>query len=227
MPLVVYLESGAKRTFAGAVEWPGLDRGGRDADAARDALVGASARYKRALGTAARGLVVPAGVDDLEVAERHRGDAGTDFGIPSQGPAADGDPVDAAALRRLTAILRAAWAAFDEAATAAIGVELRKGPRGGGRELERIVEHVREAEDAYLRQIGGKVQRDGSDRPDDGMERIRAAALDALAARARGEPIEAGPRRKAPFWSPRYFVRRSAWHALDHAWEIEDRSQPG
>jgi hypothetical protein len=24
-------------------------------------------------------------------------------------------------------------------------------------------------------------------------------------------------------WTPRYFVRRMAWHELDHAWEIEAR----
>jgi hypothetical protein len=27
-------------------------------------------------------------------------------------------------------------------------------------------------------------------------------------------------------WPPRYAARRIAWHALDHAWEIEDRSEP-
>jgi hypothetical protein len=28
-------------------------------------------------------------------------------------------------------------------------------------------------------------------------------------------------------WTARYAARRIAWHALDHAWEIEDRSEPG
>jgi hypothetical protein len=26
-------------------------------------------------------------------------------------------------------------------------------------------------------------------------------------------------------WPPAYAARRIAWHALDHAWEIEDRSE--
>jgi hypothetical protein len=25
-------------------------------------------------------------------------------------------------------------------------------------------------------------------------------------------------------WPARYVIRRTAWHVLDHAWEIEDRS---
>jgi hypothetical protein len=25
-------------------------------------------------------------------------------------------------------------------------------------------------------------------------------------------------------WQARYVIRRCAWHALDHAWEIEDKS---
>jgi hypothetical protein len=58
------------------------------------------------------------------------------------------------------------------------------------------------------------------------MADVRRASLDLLAAIAGGETPEPGPRRKRPFWQPRYFVRRSAWHALDHAWEIEDRSRP-
>lgn len=27
-------------------------------------------------------------------------------------------------------------------------------------------------------------------------------------------------------WPPRYAARRIAWHVLDHAWQIEDRSGP-
>jgi hypothetical protein len=54
------------------------------------------------------------------------------------------------------------------------------------------------------------------------MARLREAILDALRSGARGDALPEG-RRSAKVWTPRYFVRRSAWHALDHAWEIEDR----
>lgn len=216
--LPIYLEITPKRVFAGAVDWPGLDRGGRDEEAALQALLAAEPRYKEALGPAARGLRLPNGVDGFEVVERHEGDSGTEFGIPSSGTAADAEPVNPAALKRLTAILCAAWTAFDAAAAAAEGAELQKGPRGGGRALPKIVEHVLGGEGSYVYQIGGKAAAARGDE----MARIRAAAVEALGARARNEPFEMG-RRTAPLWTPRYFVRRSAWHALDHAWEIEDR----
>jgi len=52
-----------------------------------------------------------------------------------------------------------------------------------------------------------------------------------LSARSPGRPAPAPPTGpeaplKAPdrSWPPRYAARRIAWHALDHAWEIEDRS---
>ena len=28
-----------------------------------------------------------------------------------------------------------------------------------------------------------------------------------------------------PKWPVRYWIRRTAWHVLDHAWEIEDKSE--
>lgn len=215
--LAVYLEIGPKRTFAGAIDWPGLDRSGRDEASALEALVAAVPRYRDALGSAAGGLQRPADARDLEIEERREGGSSTDFGIPSIGARADEAPVDERELARLTSILEAAWANLDRVADAAGDAELRKGPRGGGRSVAKIRQHVLEAERAYLHQIGGKVD-DGEDE----LPAIRAATLEALGARARGEPFEMG-RRKAPLWTPRYFVRRSAWHALDHAWEIEDR----
>ena len=218
--LQIYLEEAGQRTFAGAIEWPGLDRGSRDAGEAQAALIGALPRYRAALGAAARGLPDPTDPSDLEVAERHAGGGDTDFGIPSRGAKADEAPVTTAQLRRLTRILEAAWAAFDASADAARDVELRKGPRGGGRSVDKIREHVLGGERAYLHRIGGTLGPGLED-----LTSVRRAALDALGARARNEPFEMG-RRTAPLWTPRYFVRRSAWHALDHAWEIEDRSGP-
>jgi hypothetical protein len=50
---------------------------------------------------------------------------------------------------------------------------------------------------------------------------MRADILHILRQPSDGSPI-AGRR-----WPPRYAARRIAWHVLDHAWEIEDRSEPG
>ncbi|MGH2538039.1 MAG: hypothetical protein ACRDHL_11640 [Candidatus Promineifilaceae bacterium] len=218
----VYLEIGQKRAFAAAVEWPGWCRAGRDEAAALEALLQYGPRYARVLRPADLGFEPPADVSAFSVVERLEGNATTDFGAPGMIPASDGRPVGAKELARFKAILEACWQAFDAAARAAAGVELRKGPRGGGRELEAISEHVVGADLGYLRALGWKLEKDGAD--GSALERTRQAILDGLAAAAAGEIAAEGPRGGAR-WPARYFVRRVAWHVLDHAWETEDRSQ--
>ena len=206
--LLVYLEVGTRRTFAGALDWPGWCRSARDPDAAVEALLEYRDRYRAAVGRR-----LPAG--DVEIVERLEGDASTDFGVPGAVPAFDSEPLDGKGLKRQVELLRACWSGFDAAARAAEGVELRKGPRGGGRDLDKIRDHVWEADGAYLRALGGR---------DPGGDGLREAIVDMLGARARGEPLPPS-RRRTPPWPPRYMVQRSAWHALDHAWEIEDRAR--
>ena len=221
-PIAVYLENADKRTFASAIDWPGWSRGGRSEAAALDALADGGPRYVAALGELANALEPPGDGADFEIRERVRGGAGTDFGVPSRSPSGDDRPVDDAELTWLTAILRAAWSAFDAAATAAVGHELTKGPRGGGRELAKIQAHVLEAEWAYLGEIAGKYKAPAHRSQDDVTADVRAAIVETLAARVHGEHVPESKRTR-PYWTPRYLVRRSAWHALDHAWEIEDR----
>jgi hypothetical protein len=84
--------------------------------------------------------------------------------------------------------------------------------------VEAIAAHVADAEAVYLGKLGARPPRSG------GPSAQREAILAALAARAHGEPV-ADPSKVQRPWSPRYFVRRAAWHALDHAWEIEDRAE--
>lgn len=218
----VSLELGSKKVFASAIDWPGWSRGARDEDGAIEALIGHGARYKVAIGPVGAELELPAARSDLTIAERLDGNAGTDFGVPTRSTRHDREPVDDAELGRLTAILEASWATFDRVTAAAAGVTLRKGPRGGGRELDGIVAHVLEAEKAYLVRIGGQFRR--SDAADDEMAEVRRRAIAALAARVHDEPLPAS-HRGGTIWLSPYFVRRSAWHALDHAWEIEDRSE--
>lgn len=212
----IYLEQGAKRTLAGAMEWPGWCRSGRDDDAAIQALRDAGPRYAAVLRRA--GLDAPDLDAELTVVERLTGNASTDYGVPDQAPPGDERPIGDAELERLRAILRAAWDALAEASRAAEGVELRKGPRGGGRDLEKIVGHVLEAEQSYMRRIGGAAPKTASD-----IAAMRDAALDSLGVAARDGVPPPGPRGGAR-WLPRYYARRSAWHILDHVWEIEDRS---
>ncbi len=121
-------------------------------------------------------------------------------------------------------ILQACWQAFDSAVQAAAGKSLRKGPRGGGRDLDKIVQHVRDVDFGYLKSLGGTMKLNKEDEPAQTLAHIREVILTTLAAAVRGEVPAQGPRGGAR-WTPRYFVRRLAWHELDHTWEIEDRAE--
>ena len=218
----VYVESGAKRVFVCAVDWPGWCRSGRDEASALQALFDSAPRYARAASKARLGFVPPASVAAFTVVERLGGGASTDFGTPGAKPKVDATAVGDADLARLRASITAAWRAFDDAALRARGKTLAKGPRGGGRSLEAIVRHVREAEGLYLSALGWKLTSDAkSERAL--LAATRDAVFEGLAASARGEIPAKGPRGGVR-WKPRYFARRLAWHALDHAWEIEDRA---
>jgi hypothetical protein len=221
----VYLEIGKKRTFAAALDWPGWCRRGQDEPSALQALVDAGPRFAQVLQAAGLPFDSPAETSSLAVVERLAGNETTDFGAPNVAPSGDARPLDAADLRRLRTLLEAIWQAFDAAIAAAEGKELRKGPRGGGRDLDGIVRHVLDADAGYLSRLARKVPKDeAADLPEQ-LGRTRRAMLEALEASRRGEIPERGPRGGA-LWTPRYFVRRVAWHALDHAWEIEDRIIP-
>jgi hypothetical protein len=219
----IYLEIGGKRTFACASGWPGWSRSGQDEAAAMQALLDYAPRYARAIRSARLGFRAPKRLADFTVAERLSGNSATDFGAPSLIPTIDAAPVSQADLSRPQAILRACWRAFDAAVEAAQGKPLLKGPRGGGRDLAKMVEHVQGAEAAYLSKLGWKLERGaGND-----MYHLRQQILKALPVAARGELPKRGPR-GGLHWPLRYYVRRAAWHLLDHAWEIEDRAQePG
>jgi hypothetical protein len=209
--------------FAGAVEWPGWSRSGRTEEEALRALIDYGPRYVRAIGRSGGGLRPPKVPDELQVSERIDGDASTDFGVPGRIASSDRRVLNEEELRRQVQLLRASWRAFDRSARDAEGVELRKGPRGGGRDLDRMVRHVLEADQAYLWQIGDKDRSPkGADVPGE-LKAFRTQFVEALRARVAGQP-PAPSRRTSPLWPPRYAVRRSAWHALDHAWEIQDRA---
>jgi hypothetical protein len=222
MPIEVAIEATGKRAFAGAVDWPGWCRSGRQEAAALAALFDSGPRYAHVLESSGVRFSAPARASTLKVVERLPGDATTDFGAPSIAPTADAAPIDRRWLTRGVRILQACWAAFDRAVEDVDG-PLTKGPRGGGRELDAIVDHVVGAEGSYLRMIEGRPPASLDAEAAAAQDEERMAVLDGLErALVDGIP-ERGPRGGAR-WSARYFVRRAAWHVLDHAWEIEDRS---
>lgn len=221
----VYLEIGQKRTFAAALDWPGWCRSGRDEETALQALYEYGPRYARILRTKRLGFAAPRKESAFVVRERLTGNTTTDFGAPDIAPANDARPVDSDELQHFEKILNACWMAFDRTIEAAFGKELRTGPRGGGRQLGGIIEHVLGSDAGYISQVGWKFRQEETSNRTDQLELSRQSILQALRASARGEIPAKGPRGGLR-WSPRYFVRRVAWHTLDHVWEIEDRILP-
>lgn len=220
--IAVYIETGSKRSFAGAIDWPGWCRSGRDETSAIAALIACGPRYGRALQATQFDFEPPIDVSAITVTSRLKGDSTTDFGSPAIAPAADQHPIDESELLRFKAILVACWRAFETAVGAAQGLELRRGPRGGGRDLGKIIEHVQEANVAYLARLGWKHKVEKGLKPSRELEISQNEIIKALEANAAMEEPGVGPRGGVR-WMPRYFVRRVAWHLLDHAWEIEDR----
>jgi len=211
--------------FASSIDWPGWSRGGRQELDALEALFSYAPRYAPVARRARLAFSEPDDVSELKVTERLRGNAGTDFGVPSLGPASDQEPMGEAEIERQLALLKAAWQTFDDVAARAEGVELRKGPRGGGRDLGKIRRHVSESEEAYLTQLGSRPPKPVRNDDDGGAVGLRDAMVEALTASVGGRPLANPSAPKRP-WSPRYVLRRTIWHALDHAWEIEDRARP-
>ncbi len=214
--VLVTVEHTPKKAFATAADWPGWSRSGKTEELALDALAAYAARYAVIVDAEERAFASDIGVGDLDVVERLAGSAGTDYGVPSRPTEHDARPTDAAAASRLAGLVGAAWSAFDRTAADA-PEELRKGPRGGGRDTSRIVAHVMDADRAYANEMGVKV---AGFEPDDraAIDAMREAMLEVILAARDGTPL--ADRR----WPARYAAHRIAWHALDHAWEIEDRT---
>ncbi len=214
-PIDLVVETTKRKSFAIAIDWPGWARAGRTPELALDMLTATVERY-RPIAAAAR-AAFPDGEPAFRVLSTVEGNASTTFGVPAIVLDVDRRPLDRAGAAGLAAVVEAAWTAFDRVAAAA-PAELRKGPRGGGRDRDTIIAHVNDADDAYAKQVGIRVRDAGGDEALVGAR--RAAMLEVLRRPSDGSPISSR-------WTPRYAARRIAWHALDHAWEIEDRTEPG
>jgi hypothetical protein len=211
----VVIESGKKRVFASALDWPGWSRSGKTELLALEALAAYAERYAPVAAVA--GVSFPKRIE-LDVVEWVPGDASTDFGVPGVTAKAESQPMNKAEVDRMCSLVEGCWQIFDRVVKGA-PQELRKGPRGGGRDRDKISAHVIGAEaSAYAPRLALKIPEPAiHDRK--AVEAMREALLDAFRKGADGKPMrERG-------WSVRYAARRIAWHVLDHAWEIEDRSE--
>jgi hypothetical protein len=208
------IETGSKRVFAWALGWPGWCRSGKTEEQALEALAAYLPRYQ--VVTRQARVPLPAGAADrFSVVDRVKGSGATDFGVPHEVTDADRQALSLEEARRQAKLVSASWRVFDQVAAGA-PAELRKGPRGGGRDRDKIVDHVLGAEPGYARQVGLRLRQ-----PAVGDEAAvaahRAAILDLFRS-----PWDGTVQRR---WPARYAIRRFAWHVLDHAWEIEDRTE--
>jgi hypothetical protein len=215
-PVRVMLEQGRKkRVVACAFDWPGWDRSARIGGNALAVLESYRPRYARVAGLA--GLDADFGAaGELEIVERVAGIGMTDyFGVSGKAAGPEHDPMTDADCERKIALLQAAWRTFDDMA-ARVSAELRKGPRGGGWEKERIIRHVNGAEiDEFAPKVGVKVPLETRD-SGEAMRAYREAVVEGIRDHhAHGEPARS--------WPLQFLIRRCAWHMLDHAWELEDR----
>jgi hypothetical protein len=205
----VYLEVGSKRTFASAAGWPGWCRSGKSEQAALESLAAYAQRYAAVAKLA--DISFPANIADFDVVERLPGNATTDYGAPGIPAKDESHPLTAAQAKQMSRLVEACWT-FLDGVVAKAPASLRKGPRGGGRDRDEMFDHVLGAEMEYAKRIGARLkQPDGRDKA--AVQAFRKAILEAFSNPNRAEK-----------WPVPYAARRTAWHALDHAWEIEDRS---
>src|SRR5829696_7078117 len=170
MPVRTVIDRGpkGKRSVAFAVDWPGWSRGAKSAELALETLASYRERYRPVATLAGMAGEFDA-AGPLEIVENKVGTGSTDFwGISFSPSATEQEPMGEAELERKILLLRACWVFFDGVA-ARVSPEMRKGPRGGGRDRDQIIRHT--------------IRTEGED----------------------------------------FAIRHSAYHTLDHAWEMQDK----
>jgi hypothetical protein len=216
-PIRVMIERGRKKpvAVATAFDWPGWDRSGKSENEALQVLAAYRPRYAKIAKLAGlAGEFRAAG--EMKVVERIEGVGMTDFyGLSYRSAGPEHEPMSHAACERKIALLRASWTYFDNVASR-VSPELRKGPRGGGRDRDAIVRHTNGAEIyEFAKKVGINTRLEAREHPDE----LRAHR-DAFCAAIRDYNARGAAART---WTVQFVIRHSAYHMLDHAWEMEDR----
>ncbi len=219
MPIRTIIERGPKdkRSVAFSIDWPGWSRGAKIAELALETLESYRERYRSVASLAGMASEFDA-AGPLEIVEDKVGTGSTDFwGISFSPSAAEQGPMGEAELDRGIALLQACWAFFDGVA-ARVSPEMRKGPRGGGRDRARIIRHtIRTESEDFAKQVGLRIP-EGAALTPDGLRQHREAYVAAM--RAYNAGAITGRMRS---WTLPFLIRHSAFHTLDHAWEMEDK----
>lgn len=219
MPVRVVIERGpkGKRSVAFALDWPGWSRGAKTAELAVETLESYRDRYRPIADLAGMGTEFDAAAP-LEIMEDRIGPGSTDFhGISFAPSSTEHGPMTDVELERKITILRACWTFFDDVA-ARVSPEMRKGPRGGGRDRRAIIRHtIRTESEDFAKQVGLRIPEEAALTPD-GLRQHRETYIEAMRAYNAGE-VE----RRMRSWTLPFLIRHSCYHVLDHAWEMQDK----
>jgi hypothetical protein len=215
--LRVMLEVGpkGKKVVAVAPDWPGLERGAKTGGAAIETLQSYLPRYAPVAKLA--GMDAPfAAIRDVDVVEEYQGTGSTDFwGISFAFSNIDERGMSGEELERSLSLLRACWSFFDEVRSR-VSAEMQKGPRGGGRDRDRIVGHTLGVEQDWAGKLGVHTPQGAVVTDDEGLAAYRDAYCNAIRTfHSEGK--------RARTWPLKFLIRHSAYHTMDHAWEMEDK----
>jgi len=214
--LRVTLEIGAKgkKVAAVAPDWPGLERGAKTGEAALERLQAYLPRYAQVAQLAGMDGEFAA-ITTLDIVEHYPGTGSTDFwGISFAFSSIDRQDFSSAALERELTLMQACWAFFDDVHSR-VSAQMQKGPRGGGRDRDHIVSHTLRVEQEWAEKVGVFTPQ-GAMLLDEGLQAYRDAYCNAIRAfHAQGK--------MARTWPLRYLIRHTAYHTLDHAWEMQDK----
>jgi hypothetical protein len=149
------------------------------------------------------------------VVERYPGTGSTDFwGVSFAFSSIDQQAMSSEALERELALMRACWEFFD-GVRSRVSAEMQRGPRGGGRDRERIVRHIFAAELDWAKKLEVRTPLEVM-LTEEGLNAHRHAYCNAIWALHSQSKM-------ARTWPLRYLIRHTAYHTLDHAWEMEDK----
>jgi hypothetical protein len=205
-----------KKAVAFALDWPGWSRGAKSGELALETLESYRQRY-RPIAVAAGMAAEFDAAGPLAVVEDCVGTGSTDFwGISFSPSGLEREPMDDAELDRKIALLEACWGYFD-AVAAQVSAEMRKGPRGGGRERDQIIRHtIRTESEEFAKRLGVRASEGGALTPS-GLREFRESYVAAIRA------YNAGQGKRMRSWNLPLLIRHSAFHTMDHAWEMEDK----
>ena len=153
-----------------------------------------------------------AALEGIDVVEQYRGTGSTDFwGISFAFSSFDGRPRSDAELERELTLMRACWTFFD-GVRARVSAEMQKGPRGGGRDRDRIVRHTLATEQDWAKKIGVRVPEGSVVTDDRGLKGWRDHYCEAIR-------VLHSEGKLARTWPLPFLIRHTAYHVLDYAWK--------